>query len=64
MGEITNDALIAESLAGQASSRSGEAELTDAIGEGLAAVARAVLDVANAIREKGVELQSNGKRRS
>ena len=52
MSNSTQDALVAESLAGSASERSGEGELTDAVGEGLAAIARALLDVANAIREK------------
>ena len=38
-------------LAGEAANRAGEEKLTDAIGEGLAAVAFALLDVAAAIRE-------------
>ncbi|MFC7844414.1 hypothetical protein [Streptomyces sp. NPDC057382] len=41
----------AESRADRASEREGEDKQTDAIGEGLAAVAYALLDVAHAIRE-------------
>jgi hypothetical protein len=41
----------AESRADRASEREGEDKQTDAIGEGLAAVAYALLDVAAAIRE-------------
>ncbi|MFD8301523.1 hypothetical protein ACFV29_04065 [Streptomyces sp. NPDC059690] len=41
----------AESRADRASERTGEESQTDAIGEGLAAVAYALLDVAAAIRE-------------
>jgi prephenate dehydratase len=41
----------AESKADAAAMREGEEKQTDAIGEGLAAVAYALLDVAHAIRE-------------
>ncbi|MFJ2566526.1 hypothetical protein ACIO02_26945 [Streptomyces sp. NPDC087568] len=41
----------AESRADAAAGREGEEKQTDAIGEGLAAVAYALLDVAHAIRE-------------
>ncbi|MCX4707151.1 hypothetical protein [Streptomyces sp. NBC_01373] len=41
----------AESRADMAAGREGEDKQTDAIGEGLAAVAYALLDVAAAIRE-------------
>nr|WSS73689.1 hypothetical protein OG491_36310 [Streptomyces sp. NBC_01175] len=41
----------AESKADAAAGREGEEKQTDAIGEGLAAVAYALLDVAAAIRE-------------
>ncbi|MEV6456549.1 MULTISPECIES: hypothetical protein [Streptomyces] len=41
----------AESRADSAASQQGEEKQTDAIGEGLAAVAYALLDVAAAIRE-------------
>jgi hypothetical protein len=41
----------AESWAREASSRQGEGQLTDAVGEGLAAIACALLEVAAAIRE-------------
>ncbi|MFB8407556.1 hypothetical protein [Streptomyces sp. NPDC055912] len=42
----------AESRADSAAGREGEDKQTDAIGEGLAAVAYALLDVAAAIREQ------------
>ncbi|MEU6170192.1 hypothetical protein [Streptomyces tanashiensis] len=42
----------AESKADAAAGREGEDKQTDAIGEGLAAVAYALLDVAAAIREQ------------
>ncbi|GAA3800816.1 hypothetical protein GCM10022403_038860 [Streptomyces coacervatus] len=42
----------AESRADRASEHTGEESQTDAIGEGLAAVAYALLDVAAAIRER------------
>ncbi|MGW4808085.1 hypothetical protein [Kitasatospora sp. NPDC004272] len=42
----------AASYAGDAGGRQGEEKQTDAIGEGLAAVAFALLDVAAAIREQ------------
>lgn len=48
----TSEATMAENYAGMAAGRRGEDELTDAIGEGLAAVAYALLDVARAIREQ------------
>jgi len=41
---------IAEGRADAASGRSGEESRTDALGEGLAAIAYALLDVADAIR--------------
>nr|MDT0658977.1 hypothetical protein [Micromonospora sp. DSM 115978] len=44
---------MAESMAAQAGNRTGDEKQTDAIGEGLAAVAYALLEVARAIREAG-----------
>jgi hypothetical protein len=41
----------AESKADMAASRTGDDDRTDAVGEGLAAIAYALLDVAAAIRE-------------
>ncbi|WRZ96431.1 hypothetical protein OHB54_46645 (plasmid) [Streptomyces sp. NBC_01007] len=42
---------VAESRADRATDRTGPDSLTDAVGEGLAAVAYALLEVAAAIRE-------------
>lgn len=51
MPELTNLGARAERYAHDARSRQGEENRTDAIGEGLAAVALALLEVATAIRE-------------
>ena len=47
----------AESKADAAAGREGEEKLTDAIGEGLAAVAYGLLDVAAAIRDHAETMQ-------
>lgn len=46
----------AEQNADLASGRQGEAQLTDAIGEGLAAVAYAILELASAVRSASDQL--------
>jgi hypothetical protein len=51
MAELSNWGRWAESNADKASGHTGEESQTDAIGEGLAAVAYALLEVATAIRE-------------
>lgn len=51
MAELSFYGRTAESRADDAAGRQGEESQTDAIGEGLAAVAYALLEVATAIRE-------------
>jgi len=51
MAEVSNFGRWAERNADQASSHQGEEKQTEAIGEGLAAVAYALLEIAEAIRE-------------
>ena len=53
MPDMTYLGDFAERYAGRASNQEGEEKQTDAIGEGLAAVAFALLEVAAAIREAG-----------
>jgi hypothetical protein len=52
---------IAASLADRAGAQTSRERQTDAIGEGLAAVAYALLDVADAVRELA-EKQEDGRR--
>ena len=52
----------AEERADLAAGRAGEEERTDAIGEGLAAIALALLDVAAAIRNHAEETTRNNRR--
>ncbi|MET9567135.1 hypothetical protein [Streptomyces tauricus] len=51
MAQTSNYPRWAERNADQAASRQGEDQQSEAVGEGLAAVAYALLDVAAAIRE-------------
>lgn len=60
MAEPSSYGTYAEGKADAAANRTGDDKLTDAIGEGLAAVAYALLDVAAAIREH-TEAVENGR---
>jgi hypothetical protein len=55
--ESSVNAGAATSNADRASGRQGEEQLTDAIGEGLAAIAYGLLDVAAAIRSHAETMQ-------